>query len=106
MSMEEISKKIVEQKKVYAAARAGAAVMDHNRTVVLASVKNSIEANIVNSGEKAPSEAKLERMAKDTQEYRDAISQHGRELKESIIAEAELEGLERSYEIAKINATA
>jgi hypothetical protein len=102
MSIEAISKKIEAKKKEYAKARANAVAMEHNRTVVTCTVQNEVEASAIAGGDKAPSEATLTRLAQDTPQYKEAIVRYADAVKESLTLEAELEALERDFEIEKM----
>ena len=73
MSLDAINKKIVSTKKMYAEAKALQVTAEHNRTIVLSAVKNKLEVSSAADGGKAASDTKLERLAKDTAEYRNAV---------------------------------
>ena len=102
--MKDLIGKIYAAKMVFAKAAAKKVVCEHDRTIVMSSAKNVIGDKLQLADGKAPSEQKLERLARDTQEYINAVKNLGIAVCAAIEAEAEMEKLEREYKLAELQA--
>ena len=102
MSEGDLSDKIYAAKMEFAKAEAVKVVSEHNRTMILSAAKNVIAEQLQVSEGKVPSEQKIERLARDTKEYDEAVTKKGDSLRAAIEAEAKMEKFEREYEMAML----
>ena len=102
--MTKISEDVFSAEKELADATAAQVYATHNRKMVLSHVMNGVEAKANASGEKS-SEAKLDRLARDSSEYAAAVNEEAKQTKRVLDATALRNKLLRDYEIARASNT-